>query len=96
MVLGTDVAAVNAGLVAILSGVVAVAAWRALLHTGNRNIGFVVAAFAVLALRNLAKALALSSGRPESADGEFVFSLLDLLVVGLIAWPIFLRRGSES
>jgi UDP-N-acetylmuramyl pentapeptide phosphotransferase/UDP-N-acetylglucosamine-1-phosphate transferase len=81
-------AAVTA-VVSALCAVVAVAAWRAMLRTGNRAIGFVVAAFVVLSLKNLSKALDLADG----SDGvELAFSLADLLAVGLIAFPLLRGR----
>jgi hypothetical protein len=95
VVVGTAAAAFNAGLVAVLSGIVAAAAWRALVRTGNRNVGYIIAAFALLALKNLAKAAALSSDM-DGPDQEFLFSLVDLVVVGLIAYPIVLRRGGAA
>jgi hypothetical protein len=82
-------------MVAILSGIIAAAGWRSLLRTGNRRFGFVILAFALLALKNLAKALTLAGGQ-DNADLEFAFSLVDLVVVGLIAWPIFLRQGAPA
>ena len=83
--------AVSAGLVAVLSGIVAAAAWRVLLRTGNRAVAFVVAAFALLCLKNLAKAVILAAGRGETEWHELAFSLADLVVVGLIAWPLLGR-----
>lgn len=85
-----------AGVVATLCAAIAIAAWRALLRTGNRQIGFVVAAFALLAAKGVAKAFALATGSPDASAFELVFSLADLTAVGLIAWPIFGRRGGEA
>ena len=92
MALENGPAAVTAGLVTVACLAIAVAAWRATLRTGNRNIQFVVAAFAVLGLKNLAKAAELVSGAPESGLLELGFSLTDLLAVGLIAWPLLHGR----
>ena len=92
MALGTEGAALSAGVVALLCGAIAVASWRAVVRTGNRRIQLVVAAFAILALKNLAKALLLSSGRPDSPALELAFSLTDLVAVALIAWPLFAPR----
>lgn len=85
------VVTVNALAVATVSLLVAAGAWRALLRTGNGAIGYVVAAFLVLAGKNVAKAL-LWEGTGEAPAVEVAFSLLDLLVVGLIAYPLLLRR----
>lgn len=88
--------ALIAGLVAVLSGIVAGAAWRVLLRTGNRAVAFVVAAFALLSLKNLAKAVILASGGGETVWHELAFSLADLVVVGLVAWPLLLWRGRHA
>jgi len=94
MALGLQAAAVNAGLVAVLCGMIAGAAWRAMLRTGNKSIGYVIAAFVLLSLKNLVKALTLTAVGDESATQEFAFSLMDLIAVGLIAWPLLRIRGS--
>lgn len=90
------VSAVNAGLVALVCAVIAAASWRAMQRTGNRAIGYVVAAFALLALKSLAKALTLASIGDESGWHELAFSLADLVAVGLIATPLLLRRGKAA
>lgn len=87
-------AAGSAGLVAILCGAVAVAAWRAVVRTGNRRIHLVAAAFALLSAKNLVKTVGLAKGNPESATLELVFSLCDLAAVALIAVPLLTPRGS--
>lgn len=92
MALGIEAAALSAGVVALLCGAIAVASWRAVVRTGNRRIQLVVAAFAILAAKNLVKALLLSSGRPDSPELELAFSLVDLLAVALIAWPLLAPR----
>jgi hypothetical protein len=89
-----EAAAVNAGLVAVVCGIIAGAAWRAMLRTGNRAIGYVIVAFIVLSLKNLVKSLRLAAGSQESSALEFAFSLLDLVAVALIAWPLLFHRGS--
>lgn len=86
-----DAAALTASLVALVCAVVAAASWRALVRTGNRRIGFVVAAFALLAAKNLAKAL-LAAASLEDGAAELLFSLADLVAVALIAAPILSRR----
>lgn len=94
MALGFELAALNVGLVAVLCGLIAAATWRAVLRTGNRRIGYVTAAFALLTLKNLVKAVLLSSSGGESAAMEIAFSLTDLVAVALIAWPLVLRRSA--
>lgn len=89
---GLQVAAVSAGTVAILCGAIAFAAWRAVVRTGNPRIRFVVAAFTVLAAKNLLKSVRLAAGSPETAGLELAFSLADLAAVALIAWPLLMRR----
>lgn len=89
-------AAASAGVVAVLCGAIAVASWRAVVRTGNARIQFVVAAFAVLAAKNLAKCIVLARGTDESAGLELTFSLVDLLAVALIAWPLLLPRGGRA
>jgi hypothetical protein len=88
-----QVSALNAGLVSLLCAIIAAASWRAMQRTGNRAIGYVVAAFVLLSLKNLVKALTLASLGDETGWHEFAFSLADLVAVGLIAWPLLLRRG---
>ena len=91
-----EVAAVVAGAVGLVAAVVAFAAWRATLRSGNRAILFVVAAFGLLALKGAAKAWSLSGGEPESRNVELLFSLVDLAVVGLVAWPLLTRRRARA
>lgn len=93
MQFGIGAAALNAGLVAVLCGIIAGATWRALLRTGNRAIGFVTIAFVLLSVKNLVKALVLASDVGEGPVLEFAFSLTDLVAVALIAWPLVLRRS---
>jgi hypothetical protein len=89
--LSTGLAATAAAVVGTASVVIAVAAWRSLLASGNRNIGFVVAAFAVLAAKSFVKSTTLASGE-EGAGVELALTLCDLVVVGLFAWPILFPR----
>ena len=89
----TQVSALNAGLVALLCAVISAASWRAMQRTGNRAIGYVVAAFILLSLKNLVKALTLAAVGGETGWHELGFSLTDLVAVALIAWPLLLRRG---
>jgi hypothetical protein len=91
---GLAAAATSAGTVAVLSGGIAMASWRAVVRTGNRRIQFVALAFAILAAKNLVKAIHLASGSPESSFLELVFSLCDLTSVGLIAAPLLMPRGA--
>ena len=93
--LGIEAAAAIAGVVAVLCGAIAFASWRAVVRTGNPRIQLVVAAFALLAAKNLVKSLVLASGRDETAAMELAFSLGDLAAVGLIAWPLVARRRME-
>ena len=95
MALGIEMAAASAGVVAVLCGAIAIASWRAVVRTGNPRIQFVVAAFALLAAKNLVKCIVLASGRDESSAMELAFSLGDLLAVALIAWPLLARRGAD-
>lgn len=89
--MAADASALTAALVGLVSAVVAVASWRALVRTGNRRIALVVVAFALLAAKNLAKSLLLASGRDDEGL-ELLFSLADLAAVVLIAVPILSRR----
>lgn len=91
-----QVSAINAGLVALVCAVIAAASWKAMLRTGNKAIGYVVAAFVLLSLKGLAKALTLASVGDETGWHELAFSLVDLLAVVLIAWPLLLRRGRTA
>jgi hypothetical protein len=63
-----------------------------MLHTGNRGLYFVIAAFVILGLKGIAKAYTLSSGMLETRETETVFSYMDLAAIGIIAWPILMRR----
>lgn len=92
----TQVSAVNAGLVALVCAIIAAASWRVLQRTGNRAIGYVVAAFALLSAKGLAKALTLASVGGETGWHELAFSLADLVAVLLIAAPLLLRRGKGT
>ena len=92
MTLDLGVPAIIAAVVATICGLLAAAAWRAVLRTGNPAIGWVVAAFCVLSLKNYAKAFTLASGESEGSTVELTFTLLDLLAVAFLAWPI-LRNG---
>lgn len=91
-----QVSALSAGLVALLCTVVAAASWRVLQRTGNRAIGYVVAAFVLLSLKNLVKSLTLAAVGEESGWHELAFSLTDLLAVALIATPLLLRRRKDA
>jgi hypothetical protein len=92
--LSAPLVAVNAAIVATIAAVVAIASWRAMVRTGNRHIGFVAGAFALLSLKGIVKAYVLAGGNGEPPELEFAFSLVDLAVVGLVAWPLLLsRRG---
>jgi hypothetical protein len=88
----TQTAALLTGAVAVLCAIVAVAAWRAVVHTGNRAIYGVAGAFALLSAKNLLKCVNLAGGVSEGPSLEVAFSLTDLAAVGLIAWPILARR----
>jgi hypothetical protein len=91
--LGIEMAAASAGAVAVLCGAIAIASWRAVVRTGNPRIQFVVAAFALLAAKNLVKCIVLASRTDESAALELAFSLGDLAAVALIAWPLLASPG---
>jgi Fe2+ transport system protein B len=84
--------AIIAGIVATVCAVLAFASWRALVRTGNRGIYYVVAAFALLALKNLVKAFTLGT-TGETETTELVFSLADLGAVVLFAWPLLRNVG---
>ncbi len=87
-----SVPAIIAGIVATVCALLAFASWRALVRTGNRGIYYVVAAFSILALKNLVKAFTLgTTGETEAT--ELVFSLLDLTAVALFAWPLLRNVG---
>lgn len=77
----------SAGLISGLAFLVSGAAWRSMLRTGNPSLLFVVAAFAVLGAKNLAKAVLLLSGGVGAA-WEVAFTVADVAVVGLFAWPL--------
>jgi hypothetical protein len=91
------------GGVALLSLVLATMAWRAMQRTGNRKLGFVMAAFLVFAAKSVVTAYALvldpSQDAAVGADFplthghlEFLNSALDLAIVVLLVVP-FLRRA---
>lgn len=83
----------SAGIISGLAFLISGAAWRTLLRTGNPALGFVVAGFAVMGAKSLAKAALLLRGGVD-APWEFAFTLADVATVSLIAWPILARRGS--
>ena len=80
----------SAGLISGLAFLISGAAWRAMLRTGNPALAYVIAAFAVMGAKSLAKA-ALPLGGGVTMPWEVAFTLADVAVVGLIAWPV-LRR----
>lgn len=88
------VAFVGSGLVAALATVVSGAGYRAMLRTGNRDIGFVVAGFAVLAAKNVAKLALLAQGDRVPEPWEVAFVAADVASISLVAWP-FLRRWAR-
>lgn len=73
--------------VGLVSASVALASWYAVKQTGNPRIRYVAAGFGLFALKSEVKAWHLSLG-PESTEWEIALSLLDLLSVLLIAWPL--------
>ncbi|MCA1814638.1 MAG: DUF5985 family protein [Halobacteriales archaeon] len=91
MVLDNGPAAITAGMVTVACLAIAAASWRATVRTGNPNITYVTAAFLLLGVKNLVKALDLLNGT-ESGLAELGFSLTDLVAVGLIAWPLLAPR----
>lgn len=92
MVLDNGPAAVATGIVAAACIAIAVAAWRATLRTGNRNIRLVTVAFLILGAKGLLKAFDLLRGVESGPLEELGFSLADLVAVGLIAWPLVVPR----
>jgi hypothetical protein len=92
VVLDNGPAAIAAGMVAVVCAAVALGAWRAVVRTGNRNIGFVVAAFALLGAKNLLKAFDLVRAVESGPLEELGFSLTDLVALSLIAWPLLGMR----
>lgn len=73
--------------VGLVSASVAVAAWHAVKQTGNPRIRYIAAGFALFAIKSEIKAWHLSTG-PESTSWEIALSLLDLVSLLLIAWPL--------
>lgn len=84
---------VVAGLVGVVSLGIAGGAWRGLVRTGNRTMGFVLAAFVLIAVKNLAKATFLVGGFEDTQAREMIFSLMDLGAVVIIAWPMVGMRS---
>jgi hypothetical protein len=91
------------GGVALISLALATLAWRAMQRTGNRKLGFVMAAFLVFAVKSVVTAYALLLDPSQSAvvsssfplthgHLEFLNSALDLVIVFLLVVP-FLRRA---
>lgn len=95
LALAAVVPALISAVVATVCAVLAFAAWRALVRTGNANIGFVVAAFALMAAKALAKAFTLGALEHEGPEVELLFTLVDVTVVALFAWPILRPRRSS-
>jgi hypothetical protein len=86
---GASAIAAIVGTVCVL---LAIASWRALVRTGNPRIYYVVAAFSVMALKNVAKAFTLGT-TGETPPVELLFSLADLAAVLLFAWPLLRSVG---
>jgi hypothetical protein len=89
------------GGVALASLTLATLAWRAMQRTGNRKLGFVMAAFIVFAVKSVVTAYALLTDPTQPASTafplthghlEFLNSALDLVIVSLLVVP-FLRRA---
>lgn len=82
------VVGIAAALAALTCGALSAASWRALVRTGNRSLGFFVAAFALLAAKNLVKSYVSLAELPHGPMLEGAFSIADLLTVVLVAWPL--------
>ena len=91
------------GGVAVISLTLATLAYRAMQRTGNRKLGFVMAAFIVFAVKSVVTAYALVLDPSQSSvvspsfplthgHLEFLNSALDLVIVFLLVVP-FLRRA---
>lgn len=90
--MATPIASLGTALVGLLATVVTGASYRAMVRTGNPALGYVVAAFLVLALKSAAKLFFLVRIGDIAATWEIVFTLADVAMVALIATPL-LRRG---
>lgn len=75
-------------LVAAISIALGVIASRAVARTGNKKLWYLMAAFAVLALKGLLVAFALFTEAIEHQHLELVSSLFDLGVVTLLVLPL--------
>jgi hypothetical protein len=96
MVDPSRLAAATTGVVSLVAFVISGASWRAMVKTGNRNISYVAAGFLVVALKNAVKAWHLTY-EAETLGWEVAFSLLDLLAVLLIVFPLVpLRRRAPQ
>lgn len=84
--------AITAGLVALTCIAVSIASRRALVRTGNGAIAYFVWAFALLGIKNAVKSYRAWSGLTDTYAIESAFSIVDLVAVALIAWPIITRR----
>lgn len=82
----------SAGLIGGLALLISGAAWRSMLRTGNGSLLFFAAAFAAMGAKNVAKVALLVSRGDVPAAWEAAFTLADLAVVGLVAWPLLAGR----
>ena len=75
-------------LVAVVAAVLAVTAWRAAVRTERRSLRFVAGAFAVLFAKQVIVSAALLTDFIHHQHLEVVAAAFDLVLVGLLIWPI--------
>lgn len=86
------VVGLTAGIAALTCAGLSVASWRALVRTGNGMILWFTLGFGVMGVKNAMKSYRAFLDIPDSFFVEIVFSLADLVAVGLIAWPVIAGR----
>jgi hypothetical protein len=90
--MGSPVALAGTGVVTLLAFAVSGASYRAMLRTGNRAVGFVALAFLLLGAKSAVKASYLLRDVAVPTGTEILFTLADVAMVALIAWPLLARR----
>ena len=82
-------------LVGLIALVLAVSAWRARARSGNRQLGFVGAAFVLFLAKSLVSTADVLTPFPHAVPHdalELVLSLFDLAILGLLFLPLALKR----
>ena len=90
--MSVGVLGVAAGVAALTCAGLSAASWRALVRTGNGMLMWFTLGFAVMGLKSAVKSYRAFLDVPDSFGVEIAFSIVDVLAVGFIAWPVIAGR----